>query len=229
MAKEKIGVILSGCGMLDGSEIHEAVLTLLAIDKLGVVAVCMAPDVPLEVVDHRTGKPSGEPDRNALAESARIARGDIRDLKTVRASELDAAVLPGGYGAAKNLSTFAKDGPRCTVHAEAARLLRDLRSAGKPIGALCIASAVLAKALGSEKPELTIGTDEGAASALEAMGARHVRCAAGDVVVDRDRRIVTTPAYMLAHRIGEVAAGAEKLVAAVIELCRKGVPVGRGS
>ncbi|HBL19035.1 MAG: isoprenoid biosynthesis protein ElbB [Elusimicrobia bacterium GWA2_69_24] len=214
----KIGVILSGCGRFDGSEIHEAVSLLLAIDRAGAEAVCMAPDEEqAEVVDHLSGKPAAER-RGVLAESARIARGQVRALSGVRAADIDALILPGGFGAAKNLSTFAKDGVGCRVQTDVARLLKDMRAAGKPIGGMCIAPAVLARVLGSEHPVLTIGSDAGTAQALESMGARHRTCAAAEVVVDSERRIVTTPAYMLAGRISEVFAGAEALVAKVLEL-----------
>ncbi|MFA5137830.1 MAG: isoprenoid biosynthesis glyoxalase ElbB [Elusimicrobiota bacterium] len=217
----KIGVILSGCGVNDGSEIHEAVLTLLAIDKAGAQAVCMAPDIPqADVVDHLSGAPTREK-RGVLAESARIARGKIQDLRQAKASELDAVIVPGGYGAAKNLCTFAKDGPGCSVQEDVARLLREMHEAGKPIGALCIAPTVLAKVFGPLKPELTIGKDPGTAKALQAMGARHQDRGASEVVVDKANRLVTTPAYMLAGRISEVAAGADALVRAVVELSKK--------
>lgn len=219
----KIGVILAGCGVKDGAEIHESVLTLLAIDKLGSQAVCMAPDVEqMDVVDHVSGEAASEK-RNVLVESARIARGDIRNIKDVKAAELDAVVVPGGFGAAKNLCTFAKDGPECTVQEDVARLLKEMRGAGKPIGALCIAPAVLAKVFGEEKPEITIGSDAGTAQALESMGAKHVERAVTDVAVDKERKLVTTPCYMLAQRISEVGEGAEKLVRAVLELAGKPV------
>ncbi|MFH2202451.1 MAG: isoprenoid biosynthesis glyoxalase ElbB [Elusimicrobiota bacterium] len=214
----KIGVVLSGCGVKDGAEIHESVLTLLALDRHGAEAVCMAPNIPqADVIDHAAGKPVAET-RNVLVESARIARGVIKDIRDVKAEDLDAVILPGGFGAAKNLSTFARDGADCTVQEDVARLLKEMRQAGKPIGALCIAPAVLAKALGDEHPVLTIGSDPGTAQALESMGARHAVCAAGDVVVDNERLIVTTPAYMLAGRISEVAEGADKLVRALLKL-----------
>lgn len=217
----KIGVILSGCGVKDGSEIHEAVLTLLALDKHGAEAVCMAPSMDqADVIDHLTGKPSGGT-RNVLVESARIARGDIKDIRSVKASDLDAVILPGGFGAAKNLSTFAKDGAGCSVQEDVAAFLKDMRKADKPIGALCIAPAVLAKVLGEEKPTLTIGDDASTAGVLESMGAKHKNCAVGDIVLDAEHRIVTTPAYMLAKRISQVAEGAEKLVRQILELVRK--------
>jgi len=215
----KVGVILSGCGVQDGSEIHEAVFTLLALDEAGAEAVIMAPDKPqADVVDHVTGKPAGGA-RNVLAESARIARGRIVDVKKVKAADLDAVVLPGGFGAAKNLSTFAQDGADCTVDETVAKLLRDVHAAGKPIGALCIAPAVLAKVFGRELcPEVTIGRDRGTAAALESMGARHFDAGATDVVIDEANRIVTTPCYMLATRVRDVATGARKAVQAVLAL-----------
>lgn len=214
----RIGVILSGCGVNDGSEIHEAVLTLLAIDKAGAQAVIMAPDMEqADVVDHFACKPAAEK-RNVLVESARIARGNIRNLRDVKPADFDALVLPGGFGAAKNLSTYAKDGQNCSVRPDVAELVSKAHKAGKPVGALCIAPAVLAKVLGSEGPKLTIGSDPGTAKALEAMGAVHAACAADDVVVDAKHRIATTPAYMLAKRISEVASGAEKLVKALVKM-----------
>lgn len=219
----KIGVVLSGCGVYDGAEIHEAVCTLLAIDRAGAEAVCMAPDMDqADVVDHVAGQPAQEK-RNVLVESARIARGAVRKLGEVKADELDAVVLPGGFGAAKNLSTFAFDGPDCKVQKDVERLLKEMRAAGKPIGALCIAPAVLAKALGSESPVLTIGNDADTAKGLEAMGAKHKDCGATDVVVDEERKLVTTPCYMLAQRVSEVASGAEKVVENVLRLAGKAV------
>lgn len=219
MAKKRVGLLLSGCGVMDGAEIHEAVCAMLALDRAGAEVVCLAPNrEQADVVNHLTGAPQAER-RNVLVESARLARGRIRDVAGVGAAELDAIVLPGGYGAAKNLSTFARDGERAQADPDVARLLRDMLRAGKPIAALCIAPAVLAAALGREfRPELTIGTDEGTARTLEKMGARHVPTSAAGVVVDRKNKIVTTPCYMLATRISEVADAAEKAVRALLEL-----------
>lgn len=217
MAK-KIGVILSGCGVMDGAEIHEAVCTMLAIDRANAEIVCLAPDKPqMDVVNHATNTPQGEK-RNVLVEAARIARGKIRDVATAKASELDAAILPGGFGAAKNLCTFAVDGAAARVDPGVQKLLRELHAAKKPIGALCIAPAVLAAVFKDVKPELTIGTDEGTGQALEKMGARHVKTPVTDIVVDRKNKLVTTACYMLATRISEVAAAAEKVVKAVLEM-----------
>lgn len=218
MAK-KIGVVLSGCGVFDGSEIHEAVLTLLAIDQAGATAVCMAPNVPqAHVINHLTGQPVPGETRNVLVESARIARGHVRDIAGVQASEIDALIFPGGYGAAKNLCNFAFEGAKCTVNPDVARLARDVHAAGKPIGVICIAPALAAKVFGGEHPQLTIGTDKATAATLEQMGARHVDCPVSDFVVDRERKIVSTPAYMLAKGIGEAATGIAKTVRAVLDL-----------
>ncbi len=216
---KKVGVILSGCGVYDGAEIHEAVLTMLALDRAGMEIVCMAPNKDqVDVIDHVTGKPTGEK-RKVLTEAARIARGKIQDLATVKAADLDAVVLPGGFGAAKNLSSFARDGAQCDVDPGVASLLRDMHARGKPIAALCIAPAVVAKVFGDTlHPELTIGKDAATAKQIAATGARHVDAGVIDVVVDRKNKIVTTPCYMLAGRISEVAAGAEKAVAALLEL-----------
>lgn len=207
-----IGVILSGCGFQDGAEIHESVLTLLALDRMGVKALCMAPDVDQrKVVNHLTGQESAEK-RNVLVESARICRGEITDIAKVKAGQLDALILPGGYGAALNLSDFALKGAKAEVHAEVARLVREVHKAGKPICAICIAPAVIAKVLGDEHPLLTIGNDEGTADAIEACGARHENCAVREFVVDEKRKIVSTPAYMLGPSIAHVAEGIEKAV-----------------
>lgn len=217
---KKIGVVLSGCGVRDGSEIHEAVLTLLAIDRNGAKAVCLAPDMEFNVVNHLNNNDTGTT-RNVLAESARIARGEITDIKTASASDLDALILPGGFGAAKNLCTFATEGPGGTVQPEVLHLVREMAKAKKPICAICIAPALLGLALGKDlAPQLTIGNDPGTAQAITATGARHVDCAVNDCVVDRENLIVTTPAYMLAGRISEAADGIQKAVKATLELIK---------
>jgi enhancing lycopene biosynthesis protein 2 len=215
---KKIGVLLAGCGVFDGSEIHEAVLTLLFLDQAGVQIVCMAPNMKqLHVIDH-TSQSLADEQRNVFVESARIARGDIVDLETVSAQQLDGLIIPGGFGAAKNLSNFAVKGPEAQVHPQVQRLLDEMFAARKPIGALCIAPATVAKALASHHPEVTIGSDVGTAAAIEAMGAKHVSCKVDAIHVDTKRKIVTTPAYMLGPSIRHVALGIEKLVKKVIEL-----------
>jgi enhancing lycopene biosynthesis protein 2 len=220
MAK-KIGVILSGCGVYDGSEIHEAVITLLAIDRAGAEAVCMAPDIDqMHVVNHLTGDVAEGERRNVLVEAARIARGNIKDLAKVSAAEIDALALPGGFGAAKNLCDFAVKGPDCEVNPEVVRILREMFAAQKPVAAICIAPVILSKVLGADKVphELTIGTDEGTAEALGKMGSSHIKCPAREFVVDESIKLVSTPAYMLAGSISEAAEGIEKTIHALMKM-----------
>jgi enhancing lycopene biosynthesis protein 2 len=214
----KVGVILSGCGFKDGAEIQESVLTLLALDRIGATAVSMAPNIrQRHVINHLTGEEVNE-QRNVLIESARITRGKIRDIKEVNADELDALILPGGYGAALNLSDFAINGADATVNEDVAQLVRDVHKAGKPICAICIAPAVVAKILGKEHPVLTIGNDEGTAAAVEACGARHENCGTRDFVIDKKQKIVSTPAWQLGPSIAHVAEGIEKAVRETVAL-----------
>ena len=214
----RIGVLLSGCGVYDGSEIHEAVLTLLALDRTGVEIVCMAPDIEQrDVINHLTGEPMQEK-RNVLIESARIARGNIKDVRDVQVDHIDGLILPGGYGAAKNLSDFAVKGNNAEVHPDVKRLLIEMVQAGKPIGAICIAPATLTQALSGYSPEVTIGNDPTTANAIEAMGGKHHIASVEDIHVDSRNKLVTTPAYMLGPGIREVSVGIEKLVTKVLEL-----------
>ncbi len=216
---KKVGVVLSGCGVYDGAEIHESVITLLALDRHGAEAVMCAPDVAqMHVVNHLTGAVVEGEERNVLVESARIARGAIKDVKEISADELDALILPGGFGAAKNLCDFAVAGADCAVNPDVATLVRAVHNQGKPVAAVCIAPALLAKVLGDEAPELTIGNDAGTAGALEAMGATHVECPVREFVIDRERKVITSPAYMLAQSISEAADGIEGTVTALLEM-----------
>ncbi|MCL6742753.1 isoprenoid biosynthesis glyoxalase ElbB [Kosakonia sp. R1.Fl] len=214
---KKIGVILSGAGVYDGSEIHEAVITLLAIARHGAQAVCFAPDKwQSDVVNHLTGETLAEP-RNVLIESARIARGNVQPLSQASANDLDALIVPGGFGAAKNLSNFASLGSECTVDSSLKTLALEMHEAGKPLGFMCIAPAMLPKIFDFPL-RLTIGTDIDTAEVLEEMGAEHVPCPVDDIVVDEEHKVVTTPAYMLAEDIAQAASGIEKLVARVLVL-----------
>lgn len=216
--RKRVGVLLSGCGVFDGSEIHEAVLTLLALDRSGAEIICAAPDTQqLHVVNHITTEEMNEA-RNALVESARIARGNILDLKNLDVAAIDALIIPGGYGAVKNLSNFAVKGPQADVHPEVQRILEQMIAGGKPIGAICIAPATLVQALAPYAPEVTIGTDQGTAAAIETMGGRHKPCPVDQIHVDARHKIVTTPAYMLGPGIKDVAVGIEKLVRQVLAL-----------
>jgi len=214
----KIGVLLSGCGVNDGCEIHEAVIALLTLDRAGAETVCMAPDVEqFDVVNHLTGEATGEK-RNVLVESARIARGNIKDISKVRAADIDGLIIPGGFGAAKNLSNFAVKGRDAVVNGDVKRLLNDMVTTAKPVGAICIAPATLTKALEGKNPEVTIGNDIGTAGAIEAMGGQHKECSVDMIHVDSNNKLVTTPAYMLGPGIKDVAVGIEKLVNKVLEL-----------
>ncbi|MDU7199699.1 isoprenoid biosynthesis glyoxalase ElbB [Phytobacter diazotrophicus] len=214
---KKIGVVLSGSGVYDGTEIHEAVITLLAIAREGAEAVCFAPDKPqTDVINHLTGEPMGE-SRNVLIEAARIARGAILPIAQASINDLDALIVPGGFGAAKNLSSFASLGRESVVDPDLKRLALEMHQAGKPLGFMCIAPAMLPKIFAFPL-RLTIGTDIDTAEVLEDMGAEHVPCPVDDIVVDEDNKVVTTPAYMLAQNIAEAAAGIEKLVSRVLVL-----------
>ncbi|MCK4747741.1 MAG: isoprenoid biosynthesis glyoxalase ElbB [Bacteroidales bacterium] len=213
---QKIAVILSGNGVFDGAEIHEATLTLYAIAKKGAAYEIFAPDIPQHhVINHMTGEEMDE-SRNVLIESARIARGKIRALSEFSGREFDALIFPGGFGAAKNLSSFAFDGVDCKVNPDVENAIKEMISLGKPVGALCISPVILAKILGDV--ELTIGQDAGTAEAIQKMGATHTETSHGEVVVDRKYKVVTTPCYMLDATIDQIGEGADNVVEALLEL-----------
>ena len=215
---KKVCVVLSGCGVFDGAEIHESVITLLALSRAGAEYTIAAPDKPqMHVINHQKGEEADGETRNVRDEAARIARGPVLDLKEVDAGEFDALFLPGGFGAAKNLSNFAVKGSDGSADPDMAGLLKSFHDAGKPIGAVCIAPAVLALALG--KGKITIGTDQGTADALESLGASHQSCPVEKAVIDTDNKLVTAPAYMADAKIHEVAEGIEEAVQAVLSLC----------
>lgn len=218
LAMKRVGVVLSGCGVYDGSEIHESVLTLLALDRAGAQVACFAPDkAQKNVINHVTQQSMSE-SRNVLTESARIARGNIQSLSQANSSQLDALIVPGGLGAAKNLSDFAEKGADCSVDSQLKQLVQAMHQAKKPQGFICIAPALLPRLLDTHV-RLTIGNDIDTAEVIDAMGGEHVICPVDDIVVDSENYIVTTPAYMLANSISEVALGIEKLVHRVLELC----------
>jgi len=214
-----VGVVLSGCGVYDGSEIHEAVLTLYFLRKAGAQVLFMAPKrEQFHVINHLTGEEMKER-RNVLVESARIARGEIQEIAQIHEDQIDALIFPGGFGAAKNLCDFATAGEKCKVDGEVERLVKEMRRAGKPIGSICIAPAFLARILGEKDgARLTIGSDRETAAKIEKMGSTHIVCAVDDFVVDEKKRIVTTPAYMLAEDILEAASGIEKLVNRIMSM-----------
>jgi enhancing lycopene biosynthesis protein 2 len=214
---KKIAVILSGCGVYDGSEIHEATLTLYALAKNEVEYECFAPDINQHhVINHLTGKEMQE-QRNVLIESARIARGKIKPLSEYKADNFDGIIFPGGFGAAKNLSTYAIDGPEMKVNADVERALIETHKLGKVIGALCISPTIVAKVLGAK---VTIGTDINTALHITQMGGAHVNKEHFDIAIDEKNKIVTNPCYMNASNIYQVGIGAEAAVEAMIGLTK---------
>ena len=214
---KKVAVILSGSGVYDGAEIHESVITLLRLDQRGAQVQCFAPNISqLHVINHLTGEEMPE-SRNVLVESARIARGNIKDIREADVEDFDALIVPGGFGAAKNLSNFAIEGAGCTVQPDVLALAEAFAEAGKPVGLICISPALAAKIYGPGVT-CTIGNDADTATAMNKMGATHEDCAVTDIIEDKARKLVTTPAYMLAHNISEAASGINKLVDRVLEL-----------
>jgi enhancing lycopene biosynthesis protein 2 len=216
----KILVLLSGSGKNDGSEIHESVLALLAIDQEGVAYDICAPEgEQADVVNHQNDEVMSGEKRNMQVEAARIARGPVLSAGELSAEDYGALVIPGGFGAAKNLCSFASEGADCRVHPAVEKLLRSFHEKGKVIGAICIAPALVARVLG--QGSLTIGNDRATAKALETMGACHVPCEVSDIVVDEERNLVSTPAYMLGTRISQVQEGIAKLIKEVIRRSRR--------
>lgn len=212
---KKFAIVLSGCGVYDGAEIHEATLSMFAIANNGAAYEIFAPDIDQHhVINHLTGEEMPET-RNVLVESARIARGSIRPLNDFSAKNFDGLLFPGGFGAAKNLSDWAFKGPESTVLPEVARTIREMADAGKPVGALCISPVLLAKTL--EGAELTIGSDSGTVAAVEKAGAKHRVTTHGEVVKDERYNLFTTPCYMLDATIKQIGEGADNIVRAMLE------------
>ena len=215
----KIGVVLSGCGVNDGSEIHEAVITMLELDKAGVEMVLMAPNIDqLHVINHATGDEMDD-SRNVLIESARIARGNIEDIAVITSDDIDGLIFPGGFGVAKNLSDYAMAGSDCSINPDVLRLSKEVHDDGKPIGAICISPAVIARVLAGDT-ELTIGYDEQTASDIDRMGAKHILCPVDEIIIDKEKKVVSTPAYMEAKSIKEAASGIEKLVSEILNMIK---------
>jgi enhancing lycopene biosynthesis protein 2 len=212
---KKIAVILSGCGAMDGSEIHESVLTLLALSKQGVHYQCLAPNMPQSRVINHFSKLPESTRRNILEEAARIARGDIIDITQARVKDYAAVIIPGGSGAAWNLSDFASKGVACTVQPDVAHFVKAMAQAGKPLGFICIAPVLIAKILGPGI-KMTIGNDQATADKVTAMGNIHVECRVTECIVDDLHKVVSTPAYMLGKSIAEVASGIEALVQQIL-------------
>ena len=212
---KKFAVVLSGCGVFDGAEIHEATLTMLAIMKQGAQYEIFAPDIPQHhVINHITGEEMDE-SRNVLLESARIARGQIKDLKQYDPNNFDALIFPGGFGAAKNLCDFAFKGAGCAVNLDVEKAILKTAGKDKPMGALCISPVIFAKVFGDV--EVTIGQDAGTSEAIEKLGATHVKTTHGEVIIDEKNNLFTTPCYMLDANILDIAKGASNIVKVMLE------------
>lgn len=217
--KTKVAVILSGCGVYDGSEIHESVLTLLALARAGADVTCVAPDITQKhVIDHTSGEEMVDEDRSVLTEASRISRGAITALDSIAAADFDAFIYVGGFGAAKNLSSYAFDGPDYDADPGVVDLIQAAHAEGKTQGFMCIAPVLAARALGEQHVKLTIGNDATTAAALEAKGATHVDCPVDKAVVDKANKVVSTPAYMLAESITDAESGINQLVDSVLTL-----------
>lgn len=212
---KKFAVVLCGCGCYDGSEIHESVMTLLAIDRNECQYSIFAPDADqYHVINHYTKQATNEK-RNMLTEAARIARGDIQPLTALKAGDFDAVVFPGGFGAAKNLFTYALEGTNAVVIPEVERVVREFHAAHKPIGALCIAPVMIAKILGNIT--ITVGVDEKTIADVESFGAKHINTQQTEVIADKENKVFTTPCYMLPATIGDIADCADNLIKAILE------------
>ena len=226
MVMKKIAIILSGCGNRDGSELQESLSLMLAIDRQGWQYQCFAPEGLFEVVPHVDVEETEEEgtvldieQRDIFVESARIARGNLRPLEEYKPADYDALALPGGMGAARNLSTFAFDGSRMEVIDSVQDAILETYRAHKPVVAMCIAPMVLAKVVGRYEVELTLGPDNNQASGIaKGFGCRICACGPTDVCVDSEHKVITTPAYMAATRISEIFAGAENMVARLAEM-----------
>lgn len=214
---KRVAVILAGSGVYDGSEIYETTITLLRLSQLEADVQCFAPDVEqMHVMNHLTGEVMAQ-SRNVLVESARLARGNIKNITDARAEDFDALIIPGGFGAAKNLCNFAVAGQELVVNKDVKRFANAMQQTGKPIGLMCIAPVMSAALLGAGV-KTTIGNDADTAAAVNATGAQHIDCKVDEICVDSAKKLVTTPAYMLAENIAQAAVGINKLVDKVLEL-----------
>lgn len=215
---KKIAVILSGCGVYDGSEIYETVCTLLAIEQAGASYECLAPDVlQRRVINHITQKEQPGESRNVLVEAARLARGNIKAMAKAKPDDYDGMIFPGGFGAALNLSDFGINGDKSHIEPEVLQFAKAIANQQKPSGFICIAPNLIAHIYG-KGIQVTIGDDENTAKILEKMGCKHITCTVENIIVDKENKVVTTPAYMLGKSISEVFLGIQKLVKEVIKM-----------
>jgi enhancing lycopene biosynthesis protein 2 len=215
----RVALVLSGCGVYDGTEVQEAVATILALERAGAQVLCTAPNVPMPmVINHFTGHRSVGDERNVLVESARIARGMVRDLATVLPEALDAAVVPGGYGVSRVLCAPTHPGADARVLPVLEGFLRAMHGMGKPLGFLCLGPLVAARLFGSQRPRLGLGNDPTARADMEALGAEVIPLGPRDLAVDREHRFVCAAAFTSATHLAEAYEGIERLVRALFEL-----------
>lgn len=216
---KKVAIVLSGCGFLDGTEITEAVSTLIALSELGAEATCFAPNENADVAHYIEAAAASSEKRNILEESARIARQQVSPLTDLRERDFDAVVFPGGAGAETNLSDWATAGAKAKVLPDVRRVILEFHKAAKPIGAICIAPTLIARVLGDVHPEVTIGDDASTAAEIEKTGATHTRCVVDDYVSDRDHKILTTPAYMYSRaKPHQVFKGIKRMLTELVEM-----------
>ncbi|WP_295877878.1 isoprenoid biosynthesis glyoxalase ElbB [uncultured Zhongshania sp.] len=215
---KKVALILSGCGVYDGSEIYESVLTMLSLENHGASYQCFAPNIEqLHVINHLVGEVAEGESRNVLVEAARLARGEVKDLADAQPAEFDAVIVPGGFGAAKNLSDFAVNGTDMTVQKDVLQFVQAMHKAGKPTGLICIAPTMAARIFG-DGVKCTVGSDADVAAAINSMGGLHQNCLVDEVCIDEAMKLVTTPAYMLAGSIAEAAKGINRCVREVLNM-----------
>jgi enhancing lycopene biosynthesis protein 2 len=216
MNMKKVAIVLAGSGVYDGAEIQETTMTMLAVDQAGVDSQCFAPDIDqMHVVNHFTGKEMQE-SRNVLVEAARIARGNVKALDELQMKDFDAVIFPGGFGVAKNLCTFAVDGPECTVDQEVERVIKEAHQMKKPIAALCVSPVLIARVL--KGVNVTIGSDADTIAAIGKLGATHVETTHAEVIVDKENKVLTTPCYMLDATISQIHDGAQAIVKQLIRM-----------
>lgn len=218
---KKVAVVLAGCGVEDGSEIHESVVTLLNLKRNNAEYTCFAPNKEqYHVINHKTSKSIENENRNMMVESARISRGEIKDLKEYNPDDFDALIFPGGFGVAKNLFTYAVDGVECEIDPVVEKAILDTREANKTIGAICISPLLVARAFKDSniKPKVTVGTGKDLINAVKKMGGIPEKREVDEICYDDVNKIVSTPAYTIAKDISEAASGIEKLIKKVIEI-----------
>ena len=209
---KKTAIILSGCGQVDGSETHETILTILALEQHNLDWEGLAPSgLQTEVYDHYTNTKENISPSSMITEAARLVRGNITIINAVNASDYAAVIIPGGAGVIKNLSNYSTAGINFTIHPELLAFMATIVRLQIPAGFICIAPILIPKLYGN-KPKLTIGSNVELAAKIVQIGGEHCDCLANDIVIDHAQKIVSTPANMVAKNIVEVYHGIYKLV-----------------